>query len=51
MESMLKGLVFFPFSDICYGFEVMEVRESPNTPFTILRTRFKEGVRFKAFLL
>ncbi|XP_078586099.1 uncharacterized protein LOC144867969 [Branchiostoma floridae x Branchiostoma japonicum] len=27
---------------INYGFEVMVKHESPNTPFTILRTRFKD---------
>ena len=29
---------------VCYGFEVMQVAESPNTPFTVLHSRFKEGL-------
>lgn len=28
---------------ICYGFKVMITHESPNVPFTILKTRFREG--------
>ena len=28
---------------ICYGFEVMENAESPNIPFTILKTRFESA--------
>ncbi|XP_046858810.1 uncharacterized protein LOC124452271 [Xenia sp. Carnegie-2017] len=28
---------------ICYGFQVMPDHESPNVPFTILRTRFSEA--------
>ena len=28
---------------ICYGFEVMEHHESPNTPFTLMIKRFKQG--------
>lgn len=31
------------FAGICYGFQVMEDVESPNIPFTILRTRFHTG--------
>ena len=29
----------------CYGFQVMRMHESPNTPFTVLYERFKEGMR------
>eukprot|EP00794_Sanderia_malayensis_P006490 gene6490-7234_t len=32
------------FSEICYGFAVMESPESTNVPFTIVRTRFPTGV-------
>ncbi|CAG2234981.1 unnamed protein product [Mytilus edulis] len=28
---------------ICYGFQIMECNESPNVPFTFLRTRFKKA--------
>jgi len=42
--SLMPGIftLYCP-HDICYGFEVMEVQESPNTPFTIFRTRYKEA--------
>lgn len=30
---------------ICYGFQLMESNESPNVPFTFLRTRFKRAPR------
>ena len=33
------------FKGICYGFEVMRVHESPNTPFNVLFTRFPQGTR------
>lgn len=41
--SLLPG-IFTVFCEhgICYGFEVMEIAESPNRPFTFLRTRFKK---------
>ena len=29
---------------ICYGFEVMQAAESPNTPFTVLYERFETGM-------
>lgn len=29
------------FSGICYGFEVMECAESPNRPFSLLKSRFE----------
>ncbi|XP_052100691.1 uncharacterized protein LOC127734717 [Mytilus californianus] len=40
--SLLPGIftVFCPHG-ICYGFEVMESVESPDRPFTFLKTRFK----------
>ncbi|KAH3872602.1 hypothetical protein DPMN_035821 [Dreissena polymorpha] len=28
---------------ICYGFQIMDDVESPNIPFTIMRTRFNTG--------
>lgn len=34
---------FFIFQGVCYGLQVMQTMESPNVPFTILRTRFKTG--------
>ncbi|XP_022288437.2 uncharacterized protein LOC111100644 isoform X2 [Crassostrea virginica] len=42
--SLLPGIftIFCPHG-ICYGFQVMESHESPNVPFTILRTRFKKA--------
>ena len=36
---------------ICYGFEIMEDAESPNVPFTILRTRFHTGNSSTIFIL
>lgn len=29
---------------VCYGFEVMRISESPNTPFTCIYERFKKGI-------
>ncbi|XP_062580159.1 uncharacterized protein LOC134242143 [Saccostrea cucullata] len=42
-SSLLPGIftVFCPHG-ICYGFEVMECAESPNRPFSLLKTRFEE---------
>ncbi|XP_053402535.1 uncharacterized protein LOC123544018 isoform X2 [Mercenaria mercenaria] len=44
--SLLPGVftLFCPHG-ICYGFQVMASNESPNVPFTILRTRFKQAPR------
>ena len=47
-SSKLIGLfIFFNFdfmhTGICYGYQVMEVKESPGTAFTILLTRFARG--------
>jgi len=39
MHFILK----FIFLGVCYGFEIMKYHESPNVPFTILRTRCHEG--------
>lgn len=46
--SKLVALIFlgFSISGVCYGFEVMSNSESPNVPFTILRTRFSSGMKF-----
>lgn len=30
-------------SGVCYGFQTMRLRESPNTAFTVLFERFKTG--------
>lgn len=35
---------------ICYGFQLMPTNESPNIPFTILRTRFRKGNSFNYFM-
>ncbi|XP_046861912.1 uncharacterized protein LOC124455266 [Xenia sp. Carnegie-2017] len=42
--SLIPGifLILCPHG-ICYGFQVMPDHESPNVPFTILRTRFSEA--------
>ncbi|XP_061188793.1 uncharacterized protein LOC133196966 [Saccostrea echinata] len=42
--SLLPGIftIFCPHG-VCYGFQVMESNESPNVPFTILRTRFRKA--------
>lgn len=42
-SSLLPGIftVFCPHG-ICYGFEVMECAESPNRPFSLLKSRFEE---------
>ncbi|XP_060601822.1 uncharacterized protein LOC132755047 [Ruditapes philippinarum] len=44
--SLLPGVftIFCPHG-IYYGFQVMASNESPNVPFTILRTRFKRAPR------
>jgi len=34
---------FCYFTGICYGFQVMKYHESPDVPFTLLRTRFTKG--------
>lgn len=41
--SLLPGIftVFCPHG-VCYGFEVMVTAESPNVPFTFLKTRFEQ---------
>ena len=31
------------FVGVCYGFQVMRQNESPEVPFTLLMTRFKQG--------
>ena len=28
---------------ICYGFEMMDTKESTNIPFTVIRTRYETG--------
>ena len=33
----------FKITGICYGFQVMSSHESPDVPFTLLRTRFRIG--------
>ncbi|XP_067949054.1 uncharacterized protein [Watersipora subatra] len=40
-KNLLPGvfLVHCPHA-VCYGFEIMDNHESPNTPFTAIRTRF-----------
>ena len=43
-------MIFF-FSRITYGFSVMVSNEFPNVPFTIIRTRFQEGVYISPFNL
>ena len=44
----------FLFTGVTYGFSVMVCCESPNAPFTILRTRFRESMiqfgKFKRLL-
>ncbi|KAK3109037.1 hypothetical protein FSP39_021641 [Pinctada imbricata] len=42
--TLLPGVftIFCPHG-VCYGFQVMPNNESPNVPFTILRTRFKKA--------
>ena len=34
---------FYVFSGVSYGFHVMRDHESPNVPFTLIRTRFVQG--------
>ncbi|KAH3830788.1 hypothetical protein DPMN_104041 [Dreissena polymorpha] len=43
-HALLPGIftTFCPHG-ICYGFEVMECAESPNRPFTFLKTRFERA--------
>lgn len=42
--SLLPGIfTLFCNHGVCYGFEVMKYHESPNVPFTILRSRCKEA--------
>lgn len=48
---VLTGEEFLSFSGICYGFQVMTVNESPNTPFTILYERFEKGMLASLYLL
>lgn len=35
---------------MCYGFQVMTVNESPNTPFTILYEQFEKGMLASLFI-
>ncbi|XP_069105019.1 uncharacterized protein [Argopecten irradians] len=42
--SLLPGVfTLFCKHGVCYGFEVMKYHESPNVPFTILRSRFQKA--------
>ena len=42
---MVVALPMFVYcTGICYGFQLMRVVESPNTPFTVLYSRFVEGM-------
>ncbi|KAL3868428.1 hypothetical protein ACJMK2_041236 [Sinanodonta woodiana] len=34
---------------ICYGFQVMKVHESPDVPFTLLRTRFRKAPKLVVY--
>jgi uncharacterized protein YozE (UPF0346 family) len=44
MKSLTPGVfTLFCQHGVCYGFEIMVDSESPNTPFTILRTRFRSA--------
>ena len=46
-DAMIVALCMFVYyTGICYGFQVMRVVESPNTPFTVLYTRFVEGKHY-----
>ena len=36
---------------VCVGFEVMSSHESPNIPFTLLKTRFTKGIVFAYTLI
>ena len=40
-----------PCIGICYGFQVMRYHESPNTPFTVIYTRFVKGWYLRILLL
>ncbi|XP_062571922.1 uncharacterized protein LOC134233886 [Saccostrea cucullata] len=43
--TLLPGIfTVFCQHGICYGFQIMENNESPNVPFTFIRTRFLTGV-------
>ena len=46
MSTFSESLMCYTFCllGICYGFEIMRDHESPDIPFTILRTRFPEGM-------
>jgi hypothetical protein len=44
--TLLPGIfTLFCSHGFCYGFEVMQIHESPNTPFSIMKMRFKNGMR------
>lgn len=36
--------IYLGISGICYGFHVMDNNESPDVPFTVITTRFEQGV-------
>ena len=44
------GSPVFLFAGICYGFQMMRKCESPDIPFTVFRTRFKQGKLILSFL-
>ena len=35
------------FAEICYGFEVMLSNESPDVPFTVMLSRFQQGITLR----
>jgi len=46
-ERLTRGIMtLFCSHGVCLGFEVMTTAESPNIPFTILKTRFQQGFLF-----
>jgi hypothetical protein len=44
MSLSCTARVSLSFVGISYGFQLMRDHESPNVPFTIIRTRFPEGM-------
>jgi len=50
VSNVINHFALFIFLGICYGFQALDKVESPNTAFTIFRTRFPKGKKIDCIL-
>ena len=43
-EMEMTLLITDIFIGVCYGYQILDVHEGPNIPFSILRTRFRKVI-------